>query len=142
MINGNAKKQGFLGAGWSFPPDFDNKSGTVVMSQGADNIRESLTVLFSTNPGERVMHPKYGCDLKSFLFEAPSVSVITHLKDIISQAILHYEPRIILNDVDVDISAVLEGIIYLSLDYTVRTTNSRSNMVYPYCIHEGTLLSR
>ena len=30
------------------------------------------------------------------------------------------------------------GILRITLDYTIRRTNRRANMVYPFYLHEGT----
>ena len=59
----------FLGRGWSFPPSFDNTIGEVVMQQGEADIQESLKILLSTSLGERIMQPRYGCNLTDLLFE-------------------------------------------------------------------------
>jgi len=31
------------------------------------------------------------------------------------------------------------GILDIGVDYTIRTTNSRSNLVYPFYLEEGTI---
>ena len=48
----------FLGTGWSFPPEFNNMTGTVEMVSNVDDINQSLQILLSTTLGERVMQPK------------------------------------------------------------------------------------
>ena len=55
--------QSFLGRGWSFPPRFDDRQYTIMMVEEEEDIRQSLRILFSTLPGERLMKPDYGCDL-------------------------------------------------------------------------------
>ena len=128
----------FLGTGWSFPPEFNRPSRTVKMVSEEDDIRESLRILLSTSPGERVMQPAYGCELRSLIFENMSESTITEIKDVIERAVLFFEPRISLHSVEVDTTDIYEGLIKIKLDYTIRTTNSRSNMVYPFYFQEGT----
>ncbi len=104
------------------------------------DIRESLYILLSTSPGERIMLPSYGCGLKSNVFETVNESVVTEIKDIIERAILFYETRITLNSINVDTEKQYNGILKILLEYTVRTTNNRSNMVYPFYFREGTLI--
>ena len=53
----------FLGNGWKFPPVFSKESAAVEMVNAAEDIRESLWILLSTAPGERVMVPEFGCAL-------------------------------------------------------------------------------
>jgi len=130
----------FLGTGWSFPPEFDRRLKAVKMVSGEEDIRESLRILLATAPGERVMQPSYGCGLKQLVFETMSESVVTEIKDLIERAVLFFEPRITLTRIEVDTVDVYEGLLKIALDYTVRTTNTRSNMVYPFYFLEGTNL--
>lgn len=133
-----ADNNSFLGTGWRFPPAFDLTDRHAMLVSAEDDIRESLHILFSTKPGERIMQPDYGCDLHAMVFAELDVSTITAIQDTIRRAVLHFEPRIILDGVDVDDARTIEGILILHLNYTVRTTNTRSNMVYPFYFLEGT----
>jgi len=130
----------FLGTGWSFPPAFDTVSNSVQMTSDEIDIQFSLQILLSTRKGERVMQPEYGCNLDEMLFEPMSTTFKTYISQMIKRAILYYESRIDLNSVIVDDSDEINGTILLILDYTVRTTNSRFNFVYPYYKTEGTEL--
>lgn len=130
----------FLGTGWSFPPAFDRVSNTVEMTSDEADIQLSLQILLSTRKGERVMLPDYGCNLDEMLFEPMTTTFKTYISEMIKTAILYFEARIDLNSVTIDDSRDTEGVIALILDYTVRTTNSRFNFVYPYYILEGTEL--
>ena len=64
----NKSFNSFLGTGWAFPPTFDPVSGTVELVSGEKDINESLNILLSTSIGERVMQPKYGCNMQDYLF--------------------------------------------------------------------------
>ena len=127
----------FLGTGWSFPPEFTKPVGGVMMVSEEDDIRESLTILLSTAPGERTMYPAYGCGLKALIFDSISESTVTEIMDVIERAILFFEPRITLDRVEVDTDTMYDGLIKIQLTYTIRATNSRSNMVYPLYFQEG-----
>ena len=127
----------FLGTGWSFPPEFNRQARQVKMVSQEEVIRQSLWVLLSTTPGERIMQPAYGCGLKAMVFENITESTATEIRDIIERAILFFEPRITLNRVDLDTSEIYHGMLNISLEYTIRSTNSRSNMVYPFYLQEG-----
>ena len=83
------------------------------------------------------MQPDYGCGLHAMVFESIDESTVTELKDIIERAVLFYEPRITLENIDVDTEDELEGRLKIQLNYTVRTTNTRSNIVYPFYYLEG-----
>jgi len=130
----------FLGTGWSFPPEFNKGSKLVLMRSGAEDIKESLAVIITTRLGERIMEPKFGCNLEEVLFKPLDLTMKTYASDLIRSAILYFEPRINLNSVDLSKSDDLNGVLYIELDYSIRSTNSRMNMVYPYYRSEGTSL--
>ena len=134
-----AVDKAFLGTGWSFPPEFHRRAGTLGVNLVAadDDIRESLYILLSTRPGERVMQPDYGCGLHGRVFDSITERAITQIKDLIERAVLHYEPRITLDGIDINTDEALDGVLKIQLDYTVRQTNSRSNIVYPFYYQEG-----
>ncbi len=129
----------FLGTGWSFPPTFNNNEGKVEMVSNAVDVLESLKVLVSTIPGERVMLSDYGCNLNPLLFENITASLFTKIRDTIGNAILRYEPRIILVDIQFTDGGT-EGVLNIEIDYIIRTTNSRQNFVFPYYLNEGTYI--
>lgn len=130
----------FLGTGWSFPPEFNNISNNVEMVSGTEDIDQSLNILLSTALGERVMQPQYGCDLTDYVFETLNSSVIGYLKDRVKNAILFYEPRIRVEQIDIspaDSMDLIEGRFTISLEYSVPGTNSRFNYVYDYYLNEA-----
>ncbi len=131
----------FLGTGWSFPPTFDANQApaTVVMSSGDANIKECLWVLFSTSLGERIMAATYGTSLRRKVFDALTETMINDIRSLILKAILDWEPRIDVTRVDVTPIDPLSGVVAISVDYVVRQTNARSNLVYPFYLNEATL---
>jgi phage baseplate assembly protein W len=129
----------FLGTGWSFPPTFMRAAGAVVMVSDDKDIRESLWILFSTSLGERVMLPQYGCQLWRMVFRAINTTLTTELKDMIAQAILMWEPRITVDTISVTPDDTLNGLLRIEVGYTIRKTNVRSNLVYPFFTQEMTI---
>lgn len=127
----------FLGTGWSFPPEFISETGEVEMTSDEDDIRASLNILFGTTVGERFLNPKYGLDMHEMLFESISTTMTTLLKDRVKIAILIYEPRINLISLDLDTSAQYEGKLSIVMEYEIRGTNSRYNLVYPFYTTDG-----
>ena len=130
----------FLGTGWAFPPSFNKESGTVEMVSDEVDIKQSLDILLSTSLGERVMQPKYGCNLNDYLFEGLSSSTIGYIKERVTNSILYYEPRIVAEKIEVteDGSAdLLEGKFTISVEYSIPGTNSRFNYVYDFYKNEA-----
>ncbi|MFP5274399.1 GPW/gp25 family protein [Coleofasciculus sp.] len=130
----------FLGTGWSFPPTFNQETAAVELVSDAEDVRQSLEIILSTQPGERIMHPDFGCELNQFLFEEITQGLITGIKGIIADAILYHEPRVDLEAIDISESADQVGLLFISINYLLRTTNSRFNLVYPFYLQETTNL--
>ena len=130
----------FLGTGWAFPPAFDVASGSVTMVSNEADINESLNILLSTSLGERVMQPGYGCNLNDYLFESLSSSMIGFIKDRVEKSILIYEPRIVVEKIDVTDDGsfdLIEGRFIISVEYSIPETNSKFNFVYDYYKNEA-----
>jgi uncharacterized protein len=134
----NAGKMDFLGKGWSFPPSFNPDTQTVDMTEKNEDIRKSLQILLTTTVGERVMQPKYGCNMEDLLFESLDTTTKTLVKDRIRTAILYFEPRIEVKGIELNPRNELEGELLIEIDYVVRATNSRFNFVFPFYRNEGT----
>jgi len=84
------------------------------------------------------MQPAYGCGLKMHVFDMINESSIAVIKDVVRKAILFFEPRVILDKIDVQDVDILHGKINIHLHYRVRTTNNRYNLVYPFYFNEAT----
>lgn len=136
----DATSADFLGQGWSFPPTFNAATGGVEMTGRVEDIQCSLEVLLTTAVGERIMQPKYGCNMEDLLFEALDTGTKTLIEDRIRTAILYFEPRILADKIILNDTAGLEGVVLVEIEYVVRATNSRFNFVYPYYRDEGTEL--
>lgn len=131
------KEQSFLGRGWSFPPEFSKESREVKMLEDEADIKSSLQILLSTRLGERVMVPGYGCNLDDMLFNPLNLTLKTYVIDLIRTAILYHEPRIDVSKIDIDLSDELNGVLLIDIEYIIRATNSRMNMVFPFYKEEG-----
>ncbi len=136
----NTSFNSFLGTGWAFPPSFDNQSGTVELASDFEDIRQSLNILLSTSLGERVMQPDYGCNLNDYMFDSLNNSLIGIIKHHVENSILYYEPRIVVENIDVtsaDSDDLIGGTFTISVEYTIPETNSRFNYVYDYYLNEA-----
>jgi phage baseplate assembly protein W len=133
-------EQDFLGIGWSFPPEFKESTKAVIMLTDENDIKSSLEILLSTKIGERIMQPKYGCNMDELLFSPLNRTLKTFVSELIKTAILYHEPRIDVEKIDITKGDDLSGELLVLIDFKVRATNSRINMVYPFYKQEGTNL--
>jgi uncharacterized protein len=131
----------FLGRGWSFPPTFNLQLKEVEMTGKQDDIEKSLQILLTTTLGERVMQPKYGCNMDELLFESLNTTTKTILVDKIKTAILYFEPRIEPKKIALNTTNELEGEVLIVVEYIIRATNNRFNFVFPYYKNEATELN-
>lgn len=126
----------FLGTGWSFPPTFSRGGVEVGMVSEADDVHQSLQILLATRRGERPMQEGFGCDLGDVMFEEIDADLESRVGSLLYNAILEHEPRIALRAIAVTATATA-GVLEIRIDYGIRGTNSRFNMVFPFYLHEA-----
>jgi phage baseplate assembly protein W len=81
-----------FGQGLAFPPRLGD-DGRLAWAVGHRSVRESIRIILTTEPGERIMLPTFGAGLRSFLFE-PNVPATHRLIEERSRhALTRWEPR-------------------------------------------------
>lgn len=132
-----ADNKSFMGKGFKFPFSIDPSTNRVAMSSAEDDIREAIRLILRTNPGERVMLPEFGTAAGDFLFSDSRPEHIAALEDCIREALERWEPRITNVEASALPRAGSRGALEINIKYTVRSTNSQFNMVYPFYMMEG-----
>ncbi len=84
------------------------------------------------------MQPLFGCDVQSLLFRRANTSTLSLYKDLIASAIIEYEPRIDLEEITTTLHQQERQRVDVTIIYTIRMTNVRTNLVYPFYFLEGT----
>ena len=64
-------------------------------------IRNSIVNLFLTSPGDKILNPEFGMDLRDYLFMPASESVASLMRDVISRNITVFEPRVTIQQLTV-----------------------------------------
>jgi phage baseplate assembly protein W len=122
--------------------------GRIDMVQDDASIRQSLLLLLSTSPGERVMRPDYGCHLRRLVF-APNDETTAGLAiHYVRQAVGRWEPRVEIIGVDAGRADILARAVdperavdpkkndpkpeqlLILLDYRVRATRRVEAIAY------------
>lgn len=85
-----------VGFGFGLAPD-----GRVALSEGPVNIRQSIEIILSTEPGERLLRPSFGAGLRQFLFEPNTPATHRLIEERITRSIERWEPRVRLDAVSV-----------------------------------------
>lgn len=127
----------FLGRGFHFPVEPDRATGRIREVSAEDDIRQAVDIILSTKKGERIMHPEFGCQIHDFMFGTVDYTSLSLMEQSVRDALIRWEPRIRDNEVKVVSSSETEGVLLVHIGYTVRSTNNRYNMVYPFYISEG-----
>ncbi|HWP92873.1 MAG TPA: GPW/gp25 family protein [Thermodesulfobacteriota bacterium] len=127
----------FLGRGWKFPVSVDAKTGRISMSEYEQDIRESIWIILSTAKGERVMRPDFGCGIHDLVFAPINNTTVNLVENTVREALTLWEPRIELIKVEVSAEESAQGKLLVGIDYRVRVTNNRFNLVYPFYLKEG-----
>ena len=127
----------FLGRGLKFPLQVDPQTGKIAMVSEEKDIREAIGIILRTSLGERVMRPDFGSTVMEYLFQPVTSGMLLQLADDVRQSLFEQEQRI--EDIDVictEHNGSLGGVL-VEVSYTVRSTNSRYNHVYPFYLTEG-----
>lgn len=123
--------QEFLGTGWKYPIKL-NQERAIERSQQAEKVRESIWIILSTAPGERVMRPDFGCGIHAQVFAPNNMRTHGLVQFQVERALTRWEPRIDLEHVEVETDADNPTRLLVTIDYRLRGTDSRFNMVYPF----------
>jgi len=127
----------FLGRGWAMPVALDRLTGRLAVAQFEDDIRQSILIILETAPGERVMHPDFGCGIHDLVFGAVDSTSLQRVRSVVEEALRQFEARIDVLSVAADIDDGVDGLLMVEIEYRVRKTNQTGNLVFPFYFREG-----
>ncbi|KOX23917.1 baseplate protein [Saccharothrix sp. NRRL B-16348] len=123
--------ESFIGRGWGFPLR-TGPTGGIGMVEREQEITEAIRLVLGTAPGERPMRPEFGCGIHEHVFASADGATAGHVAREVRAALDRWEPRIEVDDVVVAFDAVEVGTLYIDVRYTIRSTNDRRNLVFPF----------
>lgn len=126
----------FLGIGWKFPLQV-NPTGGIARSSYEQRIEESIYLILTTSKGERVMLPDFGCGIHDLVFAPNTPATVSAVVLAVRQALVRYESRIDVLDVDVDASPGQPNLMLIRVNYRIRMNNAIGNLVFPFFLQEG-----
>jgi hypothetical protein len=118
----------FYGTGFAFPPRVQPENGRIAQVGGTDIVAQAIRMLLRTAPGERLMRPNYGCDLRRFLFAPNTVATRRLLSDEITRSINFHEDRVSLQGVDVTQDEAEPAQVNILIRYTLRRTGAAGSV--------------
>jgi len=125
-----------LGRGWKYPFMLDERR-EVALSDGEDDIQEAIWIILSTAFGERLMHPDFGCGIHDLVFAPNNTGTAGLARYYVEDALVRWEPRIDVEEVEVQADPAQPELLLISVSYRVRSTDSRYNLVYPFYLTRG-----
>ena len=121
----------FLGVGWTSPVRLD-ENGQIQVAKYEEAVRQSIFMILGTAKGERVMRPNFGCGIHDKVFAPNSSGTLGQIISDVRDALIEWEPRIDILDVDTIPDPQKPNMILVQVNYQVRTTNNIFNLVYPF----------
>lgn len=112
----------FLGRGFAFPFRFDPAGGGVALSEYEENIRQNITLILGTRPGERQMLPDFGCRIHELLFNASTQVVSAAATTYVREALVKWESRIEVQNVQSSLDEA--GAIRITVVYRITSTGA------------------
>lgn len=123
------------GRGWAFPPAFSVDEG-VAMVDSAVDVGQSLRILFSTEPGERIMRENYGCALYDVMFANVDSELLSDIETRILDSVLRYEPRADVIGIDVDQSDQSPYSLEVQVRYKLRGSQIAEKVAGIFSTHD------
>lgn len=136
MTTTSPDARSFLGTGVRFPMTV-GPDGGFAASGGERCVAESIWLVLSTAPGERVMNPRFGCAVHHLVLAPVTDSTYATVAHHVREALLQWEPRIDVLDVRVSTEGSLGEVLAVAVDYRLKDHNAINNVVYPFSVGEG-----
>lgn len=119
-----------LGVGWGFP--VAREGAGYAVAQYEESVRQSIVLILSTAKGQRVMRPDFGCGLQALVFAPNSSATRGMAESSVREALQAWEPRIEALLVAASSAGDYGEQLLIEVDYRVRMTDNRFNLVYPF----------
>lgn len=123
--------QDFIGAGWAFPLGVGPQGGIALVRRELE-LEQAMRLILSTYPGERPMRPEFGSRIRDYVFRPINVETVAELSQEVRNALLRWEPRVDIDGVYVIPDPQDDGAVYIDIQYVVKDTNDRRNLVFPF----------
>ena len=120
-------RQHFLGRGWPFPMR-PAAGGSLALVEGDSKISQSIWLILSTAPGERVMRPDFGTGLSALLFAPNSTELAATTQVLVQGALTQWLGRLITVDT-VEVTAI-DSAIQITVGYTIIRSQTREQATF------------
>jgi len=105
--------------GWPLLP-LPDEHGQLNYPSLAESVRQAIRVILSTRPGEQLLHPEFGVGLQSYLSEPNTVALRRRIHDLVTDALINFEDRILLDRIEVNEVPDQPSFIRVEIAYRLR----------------------
>jgi len=113
--------------GWPLLP-LPDSNGQLAYPTLEESVRQSIRVILCTRPGEQLMHPRFGAGLDRYLSEPNDLTTRKRIHDLITGSLQRWEPRILLDRVEVSQPADQPSHIRIELFYRLKRTGAQQQL--------------
>jgi phage baseplate assembly protein W len=114
-----------------------NARGGLSMSRKERGVEQAMRIVLGTPIGERRMRPEFGCAIHDLTFASNDPTTHGLIRYHVQEALALWEPRIAVADIRVRADPEEPATVVIEIDYVLRATNERRNLVYPFYIIPG-----
>ena len=113
--------------GWPFLPR--PQKGALTYPTLEESVNHSIRVILLTQPGEQLMRPTFGAGLQRFLHEPSTLVTRRRIQDAIAESLALWEPRIIVDRIEVWESEERLDAVRVEIVYRLRRTGSAFSLM-------------
>ena len=143
----------FLGVGFNFPFSFNTDTGSVTISEATHNgyeehINDSIQQILFTELGssttglnpisQRVIRRNFGSYLNALVFLPLNNGTANLVKTYVIDAITNWEKRINITDTSIMLHEKI-GSLEINISYTIISTNTSGNLVFPFYLSDPSI---
>jgi phage baseplate assembly protein W len=123
--------QDIVGSGWVFPPKIDAQGGLALTNEISE-LEQSMIIILTTSPGQRVMRTTFGCRLHELVFAPNNNQTAARARRFVEDALRMWEPRVSVVEVDARPDPDNAASLLIAIQYEVKATHDRRSLVHPF----------
>ena len=129
-----------VGRGWQFPVKVGDRGQIETVGSDA-KIKQSIWMILSTVPGERVMRPEFGCRIYELVFWPANSNTAAIAERFVEEALKWWEPRIVVLRVDAvpaqfeEAELAGQAALLIEIHYQIKGQHDRRSLVYPFYLN-------
>jgi uncharacterized protein len=109
-----------------------SNNGSLALVSGDLELEQAIQIILLTYPGERPMRLEFGSRVRDFVFRTVDPGMAAELAHEVRSALLRWEPRVDIVSVAAVPDPSSDGTVFIEIEYSVKGTNDRRNLVFPF----------